>query len=96
MSAKNEMNSSIYFEMKSITMKDKVYKILMFRKGKINIPGINTLYQLSEISSIIQTLLQFYTNLTKVAQTPAIIMDKITMCNYVSKLSIHLNQRLNL
>ena len=39
-STKNEMNSSIYFEMRSIRNKDKTYKILMFRKGKINIPGI--------------------------------------------------------
>lgn len=38
------MNSSIYFEMKSLINKDKIYKILMFRKGKINIPGITTIY----------------------------------------------------
>ena len=48
-STKNEMNSSIYFEMRSSVNKEKVYKILVFRKGKINIPGINTLYQLSEV-----------------------------------------------
>ncbi len=63
-SSKNEMNSSIYFEIKSIINKEKIYKILVFRKGKINVPGIQTIYQLSEVQNIIQILLRFYTNLT--------------------------------
>ena len=60
------MNSSIYFEMQSTIRKSKIYKVLMFRKGKINIPGVNTLYELSEVQVIINILLKFYTNLTKV------------------------------
>ena len=58
------MNSSIYFEMKSLVHQDKTYKILMFRKGKINIPGINTIYSLSEVQILIDKLLIFYTHLT--------------------------------
>ncbi len=55
------MNSSIYFEMKSLIHKNKTYKILMFRRGKINIPGINTLYSLSEVQILVAKLLKFYT-----------------------------------
>ena len=90
------MNSSIYFEMKSLINKDKTYKILMFRKGKINIPGIQTIYQLSEIQIIVQILLKFYKELTQVDDIPKIITDKLTMCNYVTKLNILEVQRINL
>ena len=82
------MNSSIYFEMRSYINSQKTYKILMFRKGKLNIPGITNLYQLSEVQNIVDRLLTFYVELTRVDQKPQIIMDKLTMCNYVSRLNI--------
>ncbi len=90
------MNSSIYFEMRSYLDSKKTYKILMFRKGKLNIPGIVTLYRLSEVQNVVDRLLTFYVDLTRVDQKPGIVMDKLTMCNYVSRLNIAESERLNL
>ena len=90
------MNSSIYFEMRSYLDNKKTYKILMFRKGKLNIPGITNLYRLSEVQNVVDRLLTFYVDLTRVDQKPEIVTDKLTMCNYVSRLNIPETERLNL